>query len=67
MIWFWIWREGASQQLGLEIVRPRCLAAEKDVTLAQLGQSYVFLQSDGLVNVQAKYDKIDLVLFLVTV
>ena len=43
------------------------LAAEKDVTLAQLGQSYVFLQSDGLVNVQAKYDKIDLVLFLVTV
>ena len=53
-------REGASQQLGLEIVRPRCLAAEKDVTLAQLGQSYVFLQSDGLVNVQATYDKIGL-------
>ena len=48
------------QQLGLEIVRPRCVGAEKDVALAALGQSYVFLQGDGLVNVQAAYDKIDL-------
>jgi len=30
-------REGASQQLGLEIVRPRCLGAEKDVVPATLG------------------------------
>lgn len=48
------------QQLGLEIVLPRCVGAEKDVALAALGQSYVFLQGDGLVNVQAAYDKIDL-------
>ena len=68
--WLAYWQDkvfAISKQLGLEIVRPRCLAAEKDVTLAQLGQSYVFLQSDGLINVQATYDKIDLVLFLVTV
>ena len=56
-----------SQQLGLEIVLPRCVGAEKDVALAALGQRDVFLQGDGLVNVQATYDKIDLVLFLVTV
>ena len=36
-IWFWMRREGASQQLGLEIVRPRCLGAEKDVVPATLG------------------------------
>lgn len=55
-----------SQQLGLEIVRPHCVGAETDVALATLGQSYVFLQSDGLVDVQATYDKIDLVSFRVT-
>ena len=53
-------REGASQQLGLEIVLPRCVGAEKDVALAALGQSDVFLQGDGLVNLQAAYDKIGL-------
>ena len=48
------------QQLGLEIVLPRCVGAEKDVALAALGQSDVFLRGDGLVNLQATYDKIGL-------
>lgn len=67
--WHAYWQDkvfATSQQLGLEIVRPHCVGAETDVALATLGQSYVFLQSDGLVDVQATYDKIDLVSFRVT-
>ena len=68
--WLAYWQDkvfAISQQLGLEIIRPHYVGAEKDVALATLGQSYVFLESDGLVNVQATYDKIDLVSFRVTV
>ena len=68
--WQAYWQDkvfATSQQLGLEIVHPHCAGAEKDVALATLRKSYVFLQSDGLVDVQANYDMINLVSFRVTV
>ena len=46
-----------SQQLGLEIVLPRCVGAEKDVALAALDQSCVVLRDDGLVDLETTIDK----------
>ena len=57
-------REGASQQLGLEIVRPRCLGAEKDVVLATLGQSYVALEGDGMVGVEVTVNMVNMEAFV---
>jgi hypothetical protein len=68
--WLAYWQDkvfAISKQLGLEIVRPRCVGAEKDVVLATLAQSYMALQDDGLVDVQATSDKIDSVSVLLAI
>ena len=59
--WHVYWQKkvfATGQQLGLDFVRPRRVGAEKDVVLATLAQSYIALQDDGLVDVQATSDKI---------
>ena len=68
--WLAYWQDkvfAISKQLGLEIVRPRCVGAEKDVVLATLAQSYMALQDNGLVDVQATSDKISSVLVLLAI
>ena len=68
--WLAYWQDkvfAISKQLGLEIVRPRCVGAEKDVVLATLAQSYMALQDDGLVDVQATSDTIDSVSVLLAI
>lgn len=68
--WLAYWQDkvfAISKQLGLEIVRPRCVGAEKDVVLATLAQSYMALQDDGLVDVQATSDKISSVSVLLAI
>lgn len=68
--WLAYWQDkvfAISKQLGLEIVRPRCVGAEKDVVLATLAQSYMALQEDGLVDAKATSDKIDSVSVLLAI
>ena len=68
--WLAYWQDkvfAISKQLGLEIVRPRCVGAEKDVVLATLAQSYMALQDDGLVDVQATSDKINSISVLLAI
>ena len=68
--WLAYWQDkvfAISKQLGLEIVRPRCVGAEKDVVLATLARSYMALQDDGLVDVQATSDTIDSVSVLLAI
>ena len=68
--WLAYWQDkvfAISKQLGLEVVCPRCVGAEKDVVLATLAQSYMALQDNGLVDVQATSDKISSVLVLLAI
>ena len=68
--WLAYWQDkvfAISKQLGLEVVCPRCVGAEKDVVLATLAQSYMALQEDGLVDVQATSDTIDSVSVLLAI
>ena len=68
--WLAYWQDkvfAISKQLSLEVVRPRCVGAEKDVVLATLARSYMALQDDGLVDVQATSDKISSVLVLLAI
>ena len=68
--WLAYWQDkvfAISKQLGLETVRPRCVGAEKDVVLATLAQSYMALQDNGLVDVQATSDKISSVSVLLAI
>ena len=68
--WLAYWQDkvfAISKQLGLEVVCPRCVGAEKDVVLATLAQSYIALQDNGLVDVQATSDKISSVSVLLAI
>lgn len=68
--WLAYWQDkvfAISKQLGLEVVCPRCVGAEKDVVLATLAQSYMALQDNGLVDVQATSDKISSVSVLLAI
>ena len=68
--WLAYWQDkvfAISKQLSLEVVRPRCVGAEKDVVLATLARSYMALQDDGLVDVQATSDKISSVSVLLAI
>ena len=68
--WLAYWQDkvfAISKQLGFEVVCPRCVGAEKDVVLATLAQSYMALQDDGLVDVQATSDTIDSVSVLLAI
>ena len=68
--WLAYWQDkvfAISKQLSLEVVRPRCVGAEKDVVLATLAQSYMALQEDGLVDAKATSDKIDSVSVLLAI
>ena len=68
--WLAYWQDkvfAISKQLGLEVVCPRCVGAEKDVVLATLAQSYMALQDNGLVDVQATSDTIDSVSVLLAI
>lgn len=62
--WHAYWQKkffATSQQLGLEIVPPRRVGTGKDAVLATLAQSYLVLQDDGLVDMEATANKLRMV------